>query len=162
MYPLVGMRYYAKDNTQASYYEQLRGWAGNRSVIIQHTYAEHLPYLTYDGADYAAYTFEHFGYDYIVDLDILEDNTTYSGETWTIIPCYELLFAAMNQYKVWTATPRQIYDRSLLTDQITFTETDTTVTIVNSSGSTLDRIRIERRLNILFSREGGSELALHS
>jgi hypothetical protein len=123
--------------TQDELSDRQRIYASNSAVLIWHDYTGKYTYVEDGGINYSMQTLPSMGYPYESITDPYNANTHPNG-TWHLLPVLEAYFAAMHQdYDVWYATPREVYERSIAVEQITVSENATAVTIANSATTSL-------------------------
>lgn len=112
-------------------------YASNSAVMIWHDYTWRYAYVSDGGKDYAVESHPALGYPYekISGAEMASQGAkVHPGGTWHLMPLVDDYFAAMSEnYNVWYATPREIYDRSILIDQIDIVENETAVGLKSSA-----------------------------
>ena len=130
----TGWQSYFAPADQAELSDRQRIYAGNSAVMIWHDYTNKYTYVEDGGVNYSTQSIPGMGYPYEL-LTGTVDPYTHPNGTWHLIPAVEDYFAAMNNdYDVWHATPREVYDRSVLLEQVQVDENETRVTITNPTG----------------------------
>ncbi len=128
--------------TQDELSARQRVYAINGAVLLYHDYTLKYTYVEDGGVNYATQNLTNMGYPYTLITDIANARTHENG-TWHLMPWIEDYFAAMKEdYDVWYATPREIYDRSMIMDGLTVEENATAVSITNPSASGLPGLTI--------------------
>lgn len=138
-YNFIAVRNSPEYNTVDSYATQFSGWASDRAVIIYHEYADRFVYHTVDGVNYAGTTYSIFGYDYVPRSTLPEygDARAMNEHPATIIPALDLMLSGMNEYRVWKATPYEIYQRDYYVSRVTVDETASDVTLTNPTSTSI-------------------------
>jgi hypothetical protein len=101
-------------------------------------------YVEENGVSYARQSHDTMGYSYqpISDEEYYDADVRPNG-TWHLKPVTEMYFEAMSQdYDVWYTTPRQVYDRSILVDQVVVSENETLVTVANPTGTDISGLTL--------------------
>jgi hypothetical protein len=114
-------------------------YAANSAVLVWHDYTWRFVYVEDGGTNYSRLDHASIGYPYapIPDEEYVNSNTHPNG-TWHLLPAAEDYFAAMyRDYDVWYATPREVYDRSIIINQVDVSENATSVTVTNPTTSNI-------------------------
>jgi hypothetical protein len=143
--------------------ERQRIYAINSAVILWHDYAGRFTYVEDGGVNYSSQSLPQMGYPYEI-IRSAEDTNNYSDGTWHLIPAAEDYFAAMSEdYDVWYATPREIYDRSIGMEQLRVEESAYAVTITNPTATDLEGVTLYTKSVPWYRlRDGGSYYAAQS
>jgi hypothetical protein len=118
----------------------LRSWAVDRSVFVTHDY---LPYFFYVDNQSGPLSIlpDDEGIGYFPWSSLIPKNT-FIGEGWSPLPEFERFLNWTTGYDVWFAPVRDIYDRSVLIDQIKVEEDDHQVRITNPTDQKLSGLTL--------------------
>lgn len=112
-------------------------YASNSAVMIWHDYTWRYAYVSDGGKDYAVESHPALGHPYerITGAEMVSLGAkVHPDGTWHLMPLVDDYFAAMSEnYNVWYATPREIYDRSILIDRVDLSESETAVSLKSSA-----------------------------
>jgi hypothetical protein len=130
--------------TQDELSDRQRIYASNNAVLIWHDYTFRFDYVEDEGINYADQSHANMGYPYtLFTWDDSNNANAHPNGTWHLQPEVEDYFAAMRaNYNVWYATPREIYDRSIIMEHLNVSENATTVTITNPSAQSITGLTI--------------------
>ena len=120
---------------------ELSAWSSDRAVVVSHDYMAY--YFTVELADGKDYSFIDAQRPLMQNKSVLGNmKQNFVGATWEVQPKFEQFLEALGRYDVWYAPVREIYDRSVLVNQISLEEKDDKVLIDNGNKSPVQGLTI--------------------
>jgi len=132
--------------------QYLRAWPMDRSVFVTHDYMPYFFYVKNNSGPLCILP-EEEGIGYF-PWSSLVPKTTFVGEDWAVLPSFVRFLNWTQDYDVWFAPVREIYDRSCLVQAVTMSEDENEVILTNPTDETIHGLTLFVKGRPMYSLKG--------